>query len=189
MNLAGNRIFCRLHLHSWGGCKCRICGKIRESHHEWNGCKCCTCDATRDEGHSWDGCKCSTCGAIRNQYHSWDGCVCTKCGSVSTDEDAHQWVWKGRQGVGADICSKCNASRIKGRCPDCYGSGYKTVEQAREKDPEDGWWPGYPPTPSNVRGFARVEMPPQQVTVKCERCQGTGWTGRNIKTYPRSIRQ
>ena len=30
--------------------------------HKWNGCKCEVCGKVRDAAHSWDGCVCKTCG-------------------------------------------------------------------------------------------------------------------------------
>ena len=37
--------------HKWDGCKCRKCGKIRDSYHSWNGCMCERCYKIRDDGH------------------------------------------------------------------------------------------------------------------------------------------
>ncbi|MDO5131958.1 MAG: hypothetical protein Q4D81_03120, partial [Eubacteriales bacterium] len=40
-----------------------------DKEHTWNGCKCTVCGRVRDEGHTWNGCKCTVCGMIRDQGH------------------------------------------------------------------------------------------------------------------------
>ncbi len=59
--------------HSWDGCKCRKCSKVRDENHDWNGCKCRKCNKVRDKNHDWNGCKCGACGESRygNEYHRW----------------------------------------------------------------------------------------------------------------------
>lgn len=43
---------CRfLGIHSWGACKCSVCGKTRNAEHRWAGCRCSVCGQTRDVAH------------------------------------------------------------------------------------------------------------------------------------------
>jgi hypothetical protein len=90
---------CKIGLHSWRGCKCSKCNKIRDTHHDWDGCKCATCGTTRDEQHDWNhNCtECSKCKKERTKLHTWEGCHCTLC-----DETNHSWIeWE------SCICSVC----------------------------------------------------------------------------------
>ncbi len=92
---------CKIGLHSWNGCKCSDCEKIRDEQHEWNGCKCSKCGKTRDEQHDWtkDCEKCSKCDKTRENQHSWSGCNCVKCGKIRDEQ--HDWS------IDCEKCSKC----------------------------------------------------------------------------------
>jgi Zn ribbon nucleic-acid-binding protein len=52
--------------------------------HSWDGCKCSDCEKVRYKEHDWDGCKCNKCGKTRQMdiYHEWSDNYeyCTKCG-------------------------------------------------------------------------------------------------------------
>jgi hypothetical protein len=61
----GNMAFkCKIGLHSWNGCKCSECGKIRDEQHDWS-----------------KDCKCNLCGQVQ---HRWDkeSEPCMRCGKV-----------------------------------------------------------------------------------------------------------
>jgi len=103
---------CKIGLHSWDGCKCTECQKIRNEQHDWDGCKCKKCGETRDEQHDWskDCEKCSICGSIKHYSlnnkkkairHNWvnDCEKCIKCGK--TRENQHDWS------KDCEKCSKC----------------------------------------------------------------------------------
>ena len=79
---------CKIGIHSWDGCKCTKCSKIRDENHSWDGCKCSKCGKTKDENHSWDGCQCTNCGSISDKDHTWalKSCRCTKCGKDFENE-------------------------------------------------------------------------------------------------------
>jgi uncharacterized protein (TIGR02145 family) len=84
---------CNIGFHSWDGCKCSACGKIRDTEHEVSeDCgKCSRCGRTFDEeAHDWtsDCDKCSVCGKTRNNQHSWlkDCEKCSKCGKIQTNK-------------------------------------------------------------------------------------------------------
>jgi len=133
-------------LHSWNGCKCSKCGKIRDENHFWkkddcgicercgkvkdenhswgiNDCSVCEkCGKVKNENHSWSGCKCSKCGKTRNENHSWDGCKCSECGQ--TRDENHSW-----KKDDCSICEKCGKTNIdrhqleNGLCKVCrYGT-------------------------------------------------------------------
>ena len=55
-------------LHSWDGCRCLRCGKVRDKQHDWQDCRCVKCGHVRNRDHTWEGCFCSTCGA---ESHIW----------------------------------------------------------------------------------------------------------------------
>jgi hypothetical protein len=106
--------------HIWNGCKCIMCGELRNEEHSWNGCLCTQCGKHRNEEHNWNGCQCTKCGKIRDrdhdwskncetcsicfmtrkQFHKWDGCKCTICGATRNQE--HKWV--------NGICNICGNS-------------------------------------------------------------------------------
>ena len=96
---------CNIGFHSWEGCKCSQCGKIRdaehdtsadcgkcsvcgkifsEDRHDWSeDCdKCATCGKTRENQHSWskDCEKCSKCGIVRSNMHRFEDGICQVCG-------------------------------------------------------------------------------------------------------------
>lgn len=96
---------CKIGFHTWQGCKCSLCGKIRDKEHSWVGCLCSKCGRIRNQQHMWDGCKCSRCGTTRDEEHTWDGCVCQRCGLTRDKE--HKW--KGH------MCTSCNQSRYIGK--------------------------------------------------------------------------
>lgn len=65
---------CNLGIHAWMGCKCTVCGKIRNEGHDWrDDCKVCSCCGTeRMAAHSWswsDG-KCLVCGQLDRRTSS-----------------------------------------------------------------------------------------------------------------------
>lgn len=97
---------CILGFHTWDGCKCSKCGKIRETLHNWsNDCeKCSRCGKTRENAHTWNGCKCTNCGKTRDEGHDWskDCEKCSICGVAR--QNAHQW-----DGI---KCSKCGVNRV-----------------------------------------------------------------------------
>ncbi len=80
---------CKFGLHSWDGCKCSECGKVRDAEHEVSAdCgKCSRCGQVFDEEeHDWshDCEKCSVCGKTRQNHHDWaKNCEkCSKCGQI-----------------------------------------------------------------------------------------------------------
>lgn len=100
---------CNIGLHSWKGCKCTDCGKIRDDQHDWsNDCgKCSICGKTRDVQHNWSesdcGC-CTICAKINLQNHIWDknNCnICIKCSKIFTNN--HNWD--------GNNCKKCGANK------------------------------------------------------------------------------
>jgi hypothetical protein len=94
---------CLLGRHSWDGCKCSNCEKVRNEEHDWDGCKCKKCGETRNEEHSWnnkkDCNKCSKCGKTRPDSHKWEYCKCTVCGKIR--DWGHKW--------GEEGCLLCGA--------------------------------------------------------------------------------
>jgi len=105
----GNMAFkCKIGLHSWNGCKCSECGKIRDEQHDWSkDCeKCSKCGKTKEQQHKWKGCKCSLCGKIRDAGHDWrqDCEKCSICGAIRKDK--HNWS------IDCEKCSNCNRTRI-----------------------------------------------------------------------------
>ena len=70
--------------HLWVGCRCAVCGKIREGMHNWSkDCEnCSTCMKTREGKHDWskDCEKCSKCAVTRTGTHQWQGLECRTCG-------------------------------------------------------------------------------------------------------------
>jgi hypothetical protein len=133
-------IACILRFHSWNGCSCSKCGKIRDeghnwsqdcekcskcgtaSTHNWDGCKCKRCGKTRDKGHDWpQGCeKCSKCGTAST--HNWDGCKCKRCGK--TRDKGHDWS------QGCEKCSKCGVAGTHNwdgcKCVNCGHTRYES---------------------------------------------------------------
>lgn len=75
------KLMCRLHAHSWSGCKCKRCGKLRDEGHTWEGCKCTICEKTRDTKHSWSGESCARCGKEKDKLY-----FCTAEGKRSVVE-------------------------------------------------------------------------------------------------------
>lgn len=57
------RLKCSLGIHSWTGCKCLSCGKVRDDGHDWaKDCeKCAVCGQVRKGSHVWKGRKCAAC--------------------------------------------------------------------------------------------------------------------------------
>lgn len=97
---------CILGFHTWDGCKCTNCGKIRDEGHDWSkDCeKCSRCGKTRENAHTWAGCKCTNCGKTRDEGHNWSK-DCEKCSICGvTRQNAHQW-----DGI---RCSKCGVNRV-----------------------------------------------------------------------------
>ena len=119
---------CTFGFHSWTGCKCTICGKIRNEQHNWSkDCeRCSICGKTVEHRHSWDeNCekcskcgktrdnqhvylkdceKCSTCGNIIEDKHNWIGCKCSNCGKIRDEQ--HDWSKDCKK------CSNCGKSGI-----------------------------------------------------------------------------
>jgi len=56
------RISCTFGFHSWTGCRCARCQKVRDVEHRWRGCRCEICGRTRNSDHNWGDEKCQTCG-------------------------------------------------------------------------------------------------------------------------------
>ena len=54
---------CKLGFHTWDGCKCSSCGRIRGEQHAWDGCTCTRCGISK--GHLYEGFKCTRCGKER----------------------------------------------------------------------------------------------------------------------------
>jgi len=102
---------CRLGVHSWKGCICSDCGKIRDEKHDWSrsgqGCKCLKCGIIRNEGHDWskDCEKCASCGMMRAEAHDWRwNCEkCATCGKMRAK--AHDWSRD------CENCGKCGRPR------------------------------------------------------------------------------
>lgn len=98
-------LLCNLGLHSWEGCKCIKCGKVRDEQHSWKKDDCSICEKCGKDipgNHSWDGCKCKNCGKILNENHTWkkDDCnVCNMCGKRRNG--GHDWSEENGK------CSKC----------------------------------------------------------------------------------
>jgi ankyrin repeat protein len=110
---------CKIGLHSWRGCKCYECGKIRDEQHDWYICKCSRCGKTRDDNHSWIGCKCYRCGVTRDEGHKWikETENCTKCKECGKKRE-HNWL------TNCEKCSNCGAERKfqhdwKNNCEKC----------------------------------------------------------------------
>lgn len=116
---------CVLGHHTWDGCRCRKCLRVRDEQHDWkkdcslcskcgarrtdahdwHGCKCRRCSLTRDEGHDFhkDCSRCSRCGTSRSDAHHWNGCKCHTCGK--TRDQQHDW------GPYCSRCAICGAVR------------------------------------------------------------------------------
>lgn len=130
---------CKIGLHSWDGCKCSECGKIRDSEHDvsadcgkcsrcgkifdedqhdWSGdCdKCAKCCKTREDQHSWlkDCEKCSKCGKIRSNMHRLEDGICKVCGQGTfhdeSDGSIHKIIKIGDQVIMAENLAKKPAS-------------------------------------------------------------------------------
>jgi uncharacterized protein (TIGR02145 family) len=83
---------CKIGLHTWDGCKCSECGKVRDAEHETSkDCGLCSrCGKVLEDQHDWsaDCEKCSKCGKTAENQHSWvkDCEKCSKCGKVRTNK-------------------------------------------------------------------------------------------------------
>ncbi len=112
---------CKIGIHSWDGCKCSICGKVRDDHHDLSGdCeKCAKCGTILENQHDWsEDCeKCSACGKLRENQHSWlkDCEKCSKCGKIRSGQ--HQVV--------NGICQICGHGTY---INDADGKKYKTIK-------------------------------------------------------------
>ncbi len=82
---------CTIGVHTWNGCQCVRCGKVRKVGHDY----------------SRDCTTCSRCGSTGNGVHSWEGCECTKC-QVTRDWE-HDWSQN------CEICAKCGRTRSGGK--------------------------------------------------------------------------
>ena len=110
---------CKIGFHSWDGCKCSICSKIRdaehdlsadcgicsrcgkifnEDQHDWSeDCdKCAKCGKTRENQHSWlkDCEKCSKCGKIRSNMHRLADGICQVCGHGTFYDESDGTMYK-----------------------------------------------------------------------------------------------
>ncbi|MBR2852941.1 MAG: hypothetical protein IKE81_01335 [Clostridia bacterium] len=110
--------------HDWDGCKCRMCGKRRNTH-DWVGCRCRVCGQSRgplEDGHHWvyepgreitakeHFVRCSVCGWTKTEPHTFrhgDGCSirCSACGYMTEE---HDFV--------AGICRTCGADESEFFC-------------------------------------------------------------------------
>jgi uncharacterized protein (TIGR02145 family) len=126
---------CKIGIHSWDGCKCSICGKIRnakhdlsadcskcsrcgkifnEDQHDWSeDCdKCAKCGKTRENQHLWlkDCEKCSKCGKIRSNKHLLSDGICQVCGHGTfhdeSDGSIHKIIKIGDQIIMAENLAK-----------------------------------------------------------------------------------
>ncbi len=115
-------------IHKWDGCRCRKCGKTRDSEHDWNGCKCRKCGRTRNEGHryiyrpvwkegsgkkkSWCSGTCRICSTVMDTEHDYrpsdKKCIskCSRCGDT-TETHRFQPV----PGRCAERCPVCGEER------------------------------------------------------------------------------
>lgn len=130
---------CKIGIHSWDGCICSDCGKIRDYKHDLsNDCeKCSRCGKEFDNQHDWskDCEKCSKCGKTREGYHVWshDCEKCSKCGKIR--KDSHRIV--------DDICQICGKGTFIDKS---NGKKYKIIKIGKQiimaenfaKKPEEG---------------------------------------------------
>lgn len=87
-------ITCKIGVHTWDGCKCLKCGKIRDYEHNWSqDCeKCYKCGKKRFTSHTWNTGDCNSCSQClkkRNDGHFWYGkvgSVCVRCGKIFLSE-------------------------------------------------------------------------------------------------------
>ena len=110
---------CTLGFHTWDGCTCTGCGKVRDEQHDWSkDCeKCSKCGKTRENQHEYtrDCEECSKCGKTLQVEI---GGVCKTCGNriiVSWDKKIycirchinfkHDWS------KDCEKCSKCDKAR------------------------------------------------------------------------------
>ena len=125
------RLKCLFGAHTWDGCKCRGCRKIRGEGHDWScDCeKCAKCGSTRPSAHRWQGCKCSACGKTRNGQHNWakDCEKCSVCGQARLS--AHDW------GKDCEKCAKCGSTRPSGH----HWQGCKCSTCAKTRDEQHNW--------------------------------------------------
>ena len=100
--------YCKIGLHSWNGCKCTKCSKVRNEEHDWSrDCdKCSKCGQKRKDQHDWNGCKCNNCGKIRDEQHDWSS-DCEEC-SICSKKRIITHTWDSD----LHLCVKCGISRI-----------------------------------------------------------------------------
>jgi len=74
---------CKFGFHTWDGCKCNECGKIRDEQHDWtkNCERCNKCGKTRTKNHRWENGKCSICGEDQIE------------GTFLDDRDGNKYNW------------------------------------------------------------------------------------------------
>jgi hypothetical protein len=79
-------ISCIFGFHDWSkDCeKCFKCTQTRKDQHSWEGCKCIKCGRIRNEGHDWSrDCEiCAHCGRTHPNSHVWQDHKCTVCGRM-----------------------------------------------------------------------------------------------------------
>ena len=173
---------CIIGLHSWNGCSCKECSKIRSEQHDWSkDCeKCAKCGESRDSQHDWskDCEKCAKCEESRDNQHDWNGVLCVTCGKYK--DHKHDWS-KNCQSCSicgqhrlnqhnwekdCEKCSFCEKTRSEchrwnnGRCTIC-GKGNGIIQEYSGWSKKDYVW-DYKET-SNV-------YQPSGGKVKCEVC-------------------
>ena len=110
---------CTIGFHTWDGCTCSICGKIRNAEHDlsadcskcskcgsilsddlhdWSeDCDhCAKCGKTRENQHSWqkDCEKCSECGKVRSNMHHYKDGICEVCGQGTFHDETDGLIYK-----------------------------------------------------------------------------------------------
>jgi formylglycine-generating enzyme len=136
---------CFIGSHTWNGCKCSDCGKIRDIEHDWSqDCeKCSKCGSKNHRGiikvngkwgegliqHDWNkDCEtCCRCGKTRENHHDWsqDCNKCSNCGK--TGDNKHDYS---KDCEKCSICGKIrdNHHDWSNDCEKCSKCG-KTREQ------------------------------------------------------------
>jgi uncharacterized protein (TIGR02145 family) len=142
---------CKIGFHSWDGCKCSSCGKLRNELHDLSkDCGLCArCGKDMGDQHNWsqDCDKCSNCGKTRENQHAWskDCEKCSKCGKIRNGQ--HQMV--------SGICQICGHGTY---IDESDGKKYKIIKIGKHiimsenfaKRPRSGTYWAYDDTETNV---------------------------------------